>query len=117
MPVDPNTPDNRIRYAPSFQRYKKGEERSFAPNERPYTAISLGKFLGLLNKRKDGLQPATRLLTALNALELIVCTWGRRGPTSVHGVVNSAMLLRFNDISRRRQFRGHLFIGCEIFKE
>lgn len=58
MPVDPNTPETRVRYAPSFV---KG-----TPNSHRYTVRSLATFLQL--KYPSG-EPRDELKAALKALE------------------------------------------------
>jgi hypothetical protein len=63
-----DTPNSSLRYAPSFVM---GQVPPSGAEGRSYSAVSLGKFLGLTKgNKRDGEQAATRLLTVLNALEL-----------------------------------------------
>jgi hypothetical protein len=58
--------DTLLRHAPSFVAGACLPDAG----KHPYTAITLGRFLGLTKKGGGGEQAATRLLTVLNALEL-----------------------------------------------
>lgn len=58
-----DTPRNHIRHAPSFRR-----DVSQDSGQRPYTGATVGRFLGW--ERADG-KASTKVLTLLNALELI----------------------------------------------
>jgi hypothetical protein len=58
--------DSLLRHAPSFVAGTCLPDAG----KHPYTAITLGRFLGLTKKGGGGEQAATRLLTVLNALEL-----------------------------------------------
>lgn len=72
MPVGTKTNKQDIRLAPSYQRRTKSDESWPDDGQHPYTALSLGVFLVLTRKGGDAFpRPAQRLLTALNALELI----------------------------------------------
>lgn len=66
-PPEAKVRDTNTRYAPSFVM------GGCVPvsGTHPYTAITLGRFLGLTKKGGQGEQAAARLLTALNALEMI----------------------------------------------
>ena len=68
MPApDEKTNVSQLRNAPSFQAGVSVP----APGTHAYTAVTLGRFLGLIKKGGGGgEQAATRLLTVLNALEL-----------------------------------------------
>ena len=69
MPApDSKTNESQLRYAPNFTM----GACSPSAGEHPYTAVTLGRFLGLTKKGgASGEQAATRLLTVLNALEMI----------------------------------------------
>ena len=69
MPPPPkDTPNAALRYAPSFV----AEVPGCAAQPRAYTAVTLGRFLGLTWKReRGGEQAQTKLLIVLNALETI----------------------------------------------